>query len=311
MAQFAGDWARVSGPLHGARATRILHLAAAALAAGLLAGLYLRGIAFEYRASWESTFLDAAGVRRLLAIAFAPGAALTGVPVPSVADVEAIRAPAGENAARWLHLMAATVVVIVIVPRLLLALYAWLVERYRSTHLALALDEPYFQRLLRGFRGGPARVRVVPYSYALPPAATAAIERLVARAFGGGAAITIAAPVSYGDEGAPAAAARPEAAGTVIALFNATATPERETHGAFVDTLAAQAGPGGTLVALIDEGPFRAHWQNEPARLESRRASWRALCSDRRVPCAFADLLAPDVADAAAALERALEEAAR
>jgi hypothetical protein len=315
VAQVAGDWARVSGPLHGARATRVLHLAAAALAAGLLAGLYLRGLAFEYRASWESTFLDAGSVRRLLAIAFAPGAALTGMPVPSVADVEAIRAPAGENAARWLHLMAATVVVVVIVPRLLLALYAWLVERYRSTHLALALalDEPYFQRLLRGFSGGPARVRIVPYSYALPPAATAAIERLVARAFGGGAAITIAAPVRYGDESEspPAAAARPDTAGTVIALFNATATPERETHGAFVGTLAAQAGPAGTLVALIDEGPFRAHWQNEPERLEARRASWRALCSDRRVPCAFADLLAPDVADAAAALERALEEAAR
>ena len=97
----------------------------------------------------------------------------------------------------------------------------------------------------------------------------------------------------------------------MIALFNASATPEREAHGAFVDTLAAQAGPGGTLVALIDEGPFRAHWENEPGRLEGRRASWRALCGDRRVPCAFADLLAPDVADAAAALERALEEAAR
>jgi len=311
MAQFAGDWARISAPLYGARATRVLHLAAAALAAGLLAGLYLRGIALEYRASWESTFLDAGSVRRLLAIAFAPGAALTGIPVPPVADVEAIRAPAGENAARWLHLMAATVVVVVIVPRLLLALYAWLVERYRSVHLALALDEPYFQRLLRGFSGGPARVRIVSYSYAVPPTATAGIERLVARAFGGGAAVTFAAPVSYGDDVESAAAARPEAAGTVIALFNASATPERAAHGAFLGTLAANLGPGGTLVALVDEGPFRAYWENESARIENRRASWRAVCSDRRVPCAFADLQAPDVAAAAAALECALEETAR
>ncbi len=311
MARFAGDWTRISAPLYGARAARLLHLGAAALAAGLLAGLYLRGIALEYRASWESTFLDAVNVRRLLAIAFAPGAALTGIPVPSAAEVEAIRAPASENAARWLHLMAATVVLVVIVPRLLLALSAWMVERYRSTHLALALDEPYFQRLLRGFRGGRARVQVIPYSYAVSPAATAGIEQLVARAFGGGAAVTIAPPVGYGDEGAPAAAASAEAAGTVIALFNATATPEREPQGAFLDRLAAQLGPAGTLVALIDDGPFRTHWDDEPARLESRRASWRALCDERRVPCAFADLAAADIAGAAAELERALEDAVR
>ena len=311
MARFAGDWTRISAPLYGARASRLLHLGAAALAAGLLAGLYLRGIALEYRASWESTFLDAGSVRRLLAIAFAPGAALTGIPVPSAPEVEAIRAPAAENAARWLHLMAATVVLVVIVPRSLLALSAWLIERHRSTHLPLALDEPYFQRLLRGFRGGRARVHVVPYSYAVPAPATAGIEQLVARAFGGGAAVTIAAPVRYGDEGAPATTVWPEAGGTVIALYNATATPEREPHGAFLDRLAAQVGPAGTLVALIDDGPFRARADDEPARLEGRRASWRALCNERRVPCAFADLAASDIAGAAADLERALEEAAR
>ncbi len=159
VVQLVGDWSRISAPLYGARAARILHLAAAALAVGLLAGLYLRGIALEYLASWESTFLTAESVRRVLAITLAPGAALTGIPVPSVSEVEAIRAPDGENAARWLHLMAATVAMLVIVPRLLLALFAWFLERHRSTHLPLALDEPYFQRLLRGFRGGPASVR--------------------------------------------------------------------------------------------------------------------------------------------------------
>ncbi|MBP6708311.1 MAG: hypothetical protein KA223_04075, partial [Candidatus Accumulibacter sp.] len=62
--QLASDWTRLAGPLYAARAARILHLAAATLALGVLAGLYLRGIAFEYRASWESTFLDAEQVRR-------------------------------------------------------------------------------------------------------------------------------------------------------------------------------------------------------------------------------------------------------
>mgnify|MGYP002682407688 CR=1 FL=1 len=98
------------------------------LAAGVLAGLYVRGLALEYRASWESTFLDASVVRSIAAIAYLPGASLTGVPVPTLAEVAAIRAPAGENAARWLHLMAATVAVVVVAPRLLLALGAWLLS---------------------------------------------------------------------------------------------------------------------------------------------------------------------------------------
>ena len=74
MAALTADWARVAAPLYAARAARILHLAAAALALGVIAGLYVRGLAFEYRATWESTFLDPAQVRALLAAALAPGA---------------------------------------------------------------------------------------------------------------------------------------------------------------------------------------------------------------------------------------------
>lgn len=309
LAQFANDWARISGPLYAARAARILHLAAAALVSGLLAGLYLRGIALEYRANWESTFLDAESVRWLLAIVLAPGAALTGIDVPAVQQIEAIRAPADENAARWLHLMAASLVAVVIVPRLLLALFAWLLERYRSTHVLLAVDEPYFQRLLRGFRAGPARVDVVPYSYALPSAVIVGLEQLIMGVYGGSAAVTICAPVDYGGEGSLAEG--PDYAGSVIALFSATATPERATHGAFLAAIAARIGSAGTLVGLVDESVLRNRWGSEPARLAERRRLWRELCADQHVPCAFAVLAAPEIAEAETALEHALEEAAR
>ncbi len=309
VAQLAGDWSHLSGPLYAARAARILHFAAATFAAGLIVGLYVRGIALEYRATWESTFLDASTVRSLLAAILAPGAAVTGIPVPSAAEVEAIRAPASENAGRWLHLMAGTVVAVVIVPRLVLALAAWTLERHRGAHLPLGMDEPYFARLLRGFRGGPVRVYVSPYSYMVPAAVAAGLERLIRNVFGPNASLTIMASTGYGDEDAFAAAVHSESPVNMIALFNATATPEREAHGAFLDRLAAQLGPGGTLVALVDESVFRDRWRNEPARLEERRASWRALGADRHVPCAFAALTAPDLIDAERQLERAVDEA--
>jgi len=309
LVQFADDWARISGPLYAARAARILHLAAAALVSGLLVGLYLRGIALEYRVNWESTFLDAESVHRLLVIMLAPGAALTGIDVPAVMEIQAIRAPADENAARWLHLLAATVTAVVLVPRLVLALFAWLLERYRSTHVLLAVDEPYFQRLLRGFRTGPARVDVVPYSYSLPPAVIVGLEQLIAGVFGGSAAATICAPVDYGGEDALPDV--PDFAGSVIALFSATATPERETHGAFLAAIAARLGPAGTLVGLVDESALRTRWGSDTEHLAERRRNWSELCADQRVPCAFADLAAPEIAEAEAALEHALEEAAR
>ena len=307
---FASDWSRLAGPLYGARAARVLHFAAAAFAAGLIAGLYLRGVALEYRATWESTFLDAQTVRWLLAAILAPGAAVTGIPVPSAEAIAAIRAPASENAATWLHLMAATAALLVIAPRLLLALWEWIVERQRLSDLALPLDQPYFARLLRGFRGGPVRVLVAPYSYAPPAAAAAGLERLVRGVLGSNASLTIAAPTAYGDEDAFGRILRLDAAVNVIALFNATATPEHEAQGAFLDRLAAQAGTGGTVVALIDESAFRERLGSQPTQLEARRASWRSLCAERRVPCAFATLAAPDP-DKAGELERALDEALR
>lgn len=307
---FADDWARLSGPLHGLRAARILHFAAAALAAGVVAGLYLRGLAFEYRATWESTFLDASAVRAIVAVAYAPGALLTGLPVPAAADVAAIRAPAGENAARWLHLMAATVLVVVLLPRLALALVVGGVERHRAARLPLPLDQPYYQRLLRGYRGGSARVRVLPYSYTLPPAAVAGLEAIVARSFGGSAAVLLAPPVAYGGE-APFAGEPASAAGAaLVALFSANATPERETHGAFLASLAQRRAGGEALVALIDEGAFAARWSGEPARVADRRTAWRQMCAEARVPAVFVDLAGPDLAAADAALDAALGDVA-
>ena len=305
VSSFADDWARRAAPLYRLRATRILHLAAALLAAGVLAGLYLRGLAFEYRATWESTFLDAENVRRLVAFLYAPGAWATGIPVPSVAEIAAIRSPAGENAARWLHLIAGTVIAVVIAPRLLLAFATGALERWRATHFGLGLDEPYFQRLLRGYRGGPARVRVLPYSTTPSAAALAGLEAIVVRSFGGSAALVVSPPVAYGaDHALPSDASL--AGTTLVALFNATATPERETHGAFLAALAARRANVETLVALVDESTWNAKFAGDAARTTQRRESWERLGDEHQVPTVFADLAQPDLVATDAALDAAI-----
>ena len=306
MLAFVDDWTRRSASLYGVRAARILHVAAAALAAGVIAGLYMRGLALEYRASWQSTFLDAPIVHSIVAFAYAAGAFATGSPVPDVGAIAAMRSPGSENAARWLHLMAASVAAIVIAPRLVLACLSGLVERHRSKRFALPLDEPYFQRLLRGYRGGAARVRVIPYSYTPSSAAIAGLEAVVARAFGGSAAIAVAAPVAYGAENPRIDVDKPPAATTLVALFNAAATPEREVHGEFLASLARQETGTEAVLALVDEGPWTARWKDEPARVTDRRTAWRQLGEEAQVPVVFVDLLAPDLAAAEQALDAAI-----
>ena len=79
VAGLTTDWLRLAAPLYTMRAARILHFAAAALALGVITGLYVRGLAFEYRATWESTFLDATKVQWLLAKLLAPGSMISNI----------------------------------------------------------------------------------------------------------------------------------------------------------------------------------------------------------------------------------------
>jgi hypothetical protein len=175
IAQFVQEWLSASSALTQARISRTLHLGAAALAAGVLLGMYARALGVEYRAGWESTFISAETLKRFVGVVLAPASRLTGVALPDVAQLEAIRwgpGRPGENAGRWIHLFATTATLFIIGPRLLLA--GW--EALRAWRLAGRLPIPgredfYVRRLLRDAGDAGAQVRVIPYSFHLPPEA--------------------------------------------------------------------------------------------------------------------------------------------
>lgn len=145
---FALLWSRQSAPLTGQRVALVLHLAAAALATGLIAGLYLRGLVLDYRIGWESTFIDAPLVETALGMLLGPASALTGIAIPEVAPLRlAPGAPATASAAPWIHLLATTLLWVVVLPRTLLALVAQVRARHRSRQFRLPLDTPYFESL--------------------------------------------------------------------------------------------------------------------------------------------------------------------
>ncbi|MDO9601055.1 MAG: DUF2868 domain-containing protein [Rhodocyclaceae bacterium] len=298
-------WLALSMPLHAARIGRILHAAAAALALGVIAGLYARGLALEFRATWESTFLDAQAVHAMLAIILAPGAWLTGIALPDAAHLQSIQAPASENAAVWLHLLAASVLLVVLLPRSALAARAAYREWQLARQFPLALDEPYFQHLLRGFRGGPVRVRVVPFSYTLPAAAQTGLETIVARAFGGSAALMIEPPLHWDDDAGALRRIAASGEGPIIALFNLTATPEEEVHGPLVEAFKAYFHAEHALIAVVDASGFLARWPDEKSRLARRRQAWDELLAAHRLPVVHANLAAPDLPEIDATFDAA------
>jgi hypothetical protein len=310
-AEFVGDWMQASARLTAARIGRVLHAAAGAFALGALAALYVRGIAFEYRAGWESTFLDAAAVQALLDTVLGPASALTGIALPDVDGYARLRfsAGSGEVAAPWLHLYAVTVGGVVVLPRLLLALGDRWLEARLGARFPLPLDEPYYQALIRTLREAPVIARVVPYGAQISPQATLNLNALFTQTLGARTAVSVAAATAFGAEDDVDPRQIVGDATLLVALFALTATPEAENQGAFVDRLRA-AVHAQQLVALIDESAFRRQFGATPRR-DERRALWHGFGAERNVPVVFVDLEQPDLAAARQSLQAALDALAR
>ena len=317
LAAFAQDWARAASRLHAARIASVLHRSAFAFALGAIIGLYVRGLVLEYRAGWESTFLDAETVRTVLGLVLGPAATVTGIELPDAAGLDAMRfgaAGTGENAAPWIHLYAVTIALVVLVPRALLAFGTGWSARRLARNLPMPLGDVYFQRLARQISGDAARVHVVPYGYQLSPQATLGLEAALRRVFGTRAEVSIAPGVAWGGEDAMPDGLIPKAPlALAVALFNFSATPEPENHGTFLAALAVALGGASPLVALADESGFRARFPAESVRLVKRREGWRALAEAQGVTPLFADLEHPELpvveGDLNAAIDRALRMA--
>ena len=302
LRRFADDWWPHAQPLVALQGKRVFHLAAAALAFGLVAGLYVRGIALEYRAGWESTFLTADQVRALLHLLYGPAAALTGIVLPAdEASIEALHwrdGSGGGPAAPWIHLSAATALLFVVLPRLLLA--AWssigLARASRSLTPPDALL-PYARGVLGASDAAPAAaiVRVTPYAYRPDTASLVGLNTLLQAAHGPGTRLDLGDPIAYGDE--DALRSRPVSNGDVEAvLFTLAATPEAENHGAVLVALRdalARARSAARLLVMVDESPFVAHLRGDAsfdARVEERRGAWREFVTRHGAEACIADL---------------------
>lgn len=307
LGRFTKEWFGVARLLLVARATRVVHFSAAAVGLGLIAGLYLRGIAFDYEAGWESTFFDASKVRGVLSVLYGPASFITGIPIPDVAHLEAIRwtdGAGGERAAAWIHLLTATVALFVVLPRLALAVLATIFIWRWSRRAPLPPSLTAYFRTAFGALGGVigrGLVAVIPYSYEPSAAARAGLRALLPPALGESLTLDARAPVRYGDEEeflrGLGDSGKPD---VVVLLFNLAATPEEENHGAVLagvrDWLAAKQ-PHTQLLVLVDEGPYAARMAadgSSNARVAERRHAWQEFVAAHGLGTCIVNLAAAE-----------------
>jgi hypothetical protein len=289
IGRYAEDWVQVGAPFIAQHARRWLHLAAAAVALGLIAGLYMRGTVLRYEAGWESTFLGPAAVKAILGVLFGPVAGWSGVELPrTVEAVAALRWPdGGGDAAPWIHLIALSLAAYVVVPRLLLAGLATATIGYLGRPRALPdVLHPYAAGLLGS--GGHVRpggvTSVTPYAYEPSDESLAGLERWLPSVTGADARIDRRTTLRYGEEdmaGSAFDSGAHRVADLHVVLMNLAATPEAENHGVVIAAArdsARRARPPAAVRVVVDESPYVERFAGDASlasRLEERRRLWR------------------------------------
>ncbi len=252
-----------------ARARAWLHIAAALLALGSIAGMYTKGWAKEYRAIWESTLLSDASAETFFQVVYTPASIVFQVPVP-LDEVRQMHRTAGHEpvssqALPWIHLYAGTLVLLVILPRCLLAMVALWRGGQRARKHWHTLDWPgYEARLRRAIEGGGEQITVLVHGWRAGEEPRDRWSAAIRERLGGQVRLEFAT-LPMGDEDEFAVSWQPANA-TAVVVFNAATTPEVEVQGALVVELQARLRkqqPGGRLLALVDTRSLRERRSEE------------------------------------------------
>lgn len=277
------------------------HAGAVALAVGLVAGMYARGLSAEYKAAWESTFLRAPAVSAVLRTALGPAALVLGRDIPkgeamqrlNIHDQENMPPAERESAAGWIHLYALTALIFIGLPRLgltaLMLRRGRRIESYPPAEPALAAVHT---ALIRQAGGQGIAVSILPFAAEPDPLRLADLRTVVRRLWSDTGAVTIQPTLAYGeeDDGVEAlvwpSPARPgRSSPRLVLLMSLSATPEREVHGELVRALDARAALAprddqGVLAVALDARAFRRQFDGMPEadrRLRERRAAWEKV----------------------------------
>ena len=156
-------WLELAGALESQRWKAVLHASALTWAVGVALSIAIGGLVREYRVGWESTLLSVEQVQLFLRVLFSPVTAVLGLQPFSLEELQQLHFRSGatpdpSQARRWVGLYMGLLLLLVALPRAVLALHAaWRRWRLRRV-LAVDLSNGYFVEVLG--RVSPARVLV-------------------------------------------------------------------------------------------------------------------------------------------------------
>lgn len=279
-------WLSLLAPALRSEAARAFHLAAASLGAGLLTGLAFRGIGTAYTVGWTSTWL--AGHEAWLAALFSATYGLVplelfGTPFPDAAAIAEmnlrINAQGSPDAAAWLLRLMGLVAIVVILPRLLLAFFAGRRAKAARTRFVWIdeLDGPApvsTQRSVASISEGATVLTTIPADESLRCRTAALLMQPDAR--------WRTVDVWKDEPESALASVDTEAA---VLLFDATATPEEEVHGHWIDAVGRRQPDAVTL--LVDLSGLEAQFGAESERLTARKALWESFAAEHHAALRF------------------------
>lgn len=279
-------WLSLLTPALRSEAARAFHLAAASLGAGLLTGLAFRGIGTAYTVGWTSTWL--AGHEAWLAALFSATYGLVplelfGIPFPDAAAIAEmnlrVNAQGSPDAAAWLLRLMGLVAIVVILPRLLLAFFAGRRAKAARTRFVWIdeQDEPApvsTQRSVASFSEGATVLTTVPADDSLRRRTAALLMQPDAR--------WRTVDVWKDDPESALATVDTE---TAVLLFDATATPEEEVHGHWIDAVGRRQPDAVTL--LVDLSGLEAQFGPDSERLTARKALWESFAAEHHAALRF------------------------
>lgn len=324
---FAIPWLKLERPMFHERLKILLHGAAIAAVAGMALNMYLKGLNFEYRAGWSSTFIrEAESLRGLLGVIFGPASWLTGIALPDAAGLRAMNwsaNPQGENAADWIHLYAATAL-LVMSPRLILiglsALRGW--RAGREVQLD-GLDAPLLSKVETTLvpTATLERVCIVPYNHTCSPVFRDSFRKELFERSSERFQLDYLDRVNYGLEAEYAAGLDVDAlkCRSLLVVFNLSSTPEEEVQGMFLDRLVQmtrQSQRHAEIEVWMDESSFSERFRGGAGfadRLQQRRAAWTRMLAKREMKPEFIDIVTEEFlqpvepADAKVALTKPAE----
>ena len=282
---FYARWSALAAPLVRLHVARVLHLSAVAFALGLITSLLVRGFGTAYWAGWESTWLadNPEAVKTFLDCTYGLIPSIGGLPeMPDLAAVAALRADnlpylkSAPSAGPWLVRMMLFMVLVVVLPRLLLAAVdSWRISRFHR-RVTISLDDPYFSGILAQCAEDAALGRLFIITSSVErPLRVQSLERV--RRDWGLESDSLAAVMDYDDPESPVPAVEPDARRTVLLVWlDAAQTPEEDTHALALAKVraAAESTPGAVAAALVDLCEFSEHFKGLPARIKERTELW-------------------------------------